>query len=443
MTPLAEQDAATVRPAGSIGAAVARRIGLGTAANFLDKLAILLVQLVSIPVLTHAWGAEGYGTWLMLMTLPTYLALTDLGLGAAASVDLAHHLARSDHEQAVVSLTTWWALVTSMSGIAVILGCMICALVVPIDAADPRFLLAVLATSFYGVVTIQMSMALRVYGATRRYALSGLLSAACFACEGAALCGAVYLGGDHLAAACTLALVRLLFATVSWIALRRLETRLVFGFAKIRLEVVRRLLGPSAASLALLLGNAVALQGTVLVLGWTAGPAVAAIFAATRFLCRIPLQFSFLLLRPSLTEMTYAAALRDPKGMLSILRTNFMASAIFAAVSVPLLTLSGPALTAELTNGALECPWWLFLTVAATASLASLWPVIAAPLSATNRHGGVALGFLLFWVISILAAVLVLHAGFDPLLTMGLAGLGAELGTALWARRLVKTGAAT
>ena len=62
-----------------------RALFLGTSANLVGKIWIVISQLISIPVLMSSFGKEGFGVWVMLSTLPTYLALSDIGLSAAAA----------------------------------------------------------------------------------------------------------------------------------------------------------------------------------------------------------------------------------------------------------------------------------------------------------------------------------------------------------------------
>ena len=51
-------------------------MALGLGANMMGKFWVIATQLVCVPVLTWKWGANGYGVWLMLTTVPSYVALT-------------------------------------------------------------------------------------------------------------------------------------------------------------------------------------------------------------------------------------------------------------------------------------------------------------------------------------------------------------------------------
>ena len=77
------------------------RVLRGVAANLYDKGVVALLQLLNIPVLTHYWGADGFGVWLMLTTIPTYVAVSDIGLGTAAGVELTSLHAKGQLDRAL------------------------------------------------------------------------------------------------------------------------------------------------------------------------------------------------------------------------------------------------------------------------------------------------------------------------------------------------------
>lgn len=69
----------------SIKAQGLSRILRGVGANGFSQLVTIFYQLLSIPVLTNAWGIELYGVWLAISAIPAYLSMGGLGLGIVAS----------------------------------------------------------------------------------------------------------------------------------------------------------------------------------------------------------------------------------------------------------------------------------------------------------------------------------------------------------------------
>lgn len=50
-------------------------------------------QIVTVPVLLSAWGVEYYGSWMILSAIPTFLAMSNLGIGTSGNLKISHHLA--------------------------------------------------------------------------------------------------------------------------------------------------------------------------------------------------------------------------------------------------------------------------------------------------------------------------------------------------------------
>ena len=91
-----------------------------------------------------------------------------------------------------------------------------------------------------------------------------------------ALCGSGSPGPGHRAALA--------------VYLRRLSPWLSFGFRGASRSEVKRLLRPALAFMAIPLGNALSIQGFVLVVGWLAGGPGVVLFSTYRTMTRFPLQ---------------------------------------------------------------------------------------------------------------------------------------------------------
>ena len=48
-------------------------------ANLFSQGANILIQILSIPLFIKYWGIDIYGDWLILITIPAYLSISDFG----------------------------------------------------------------------------------------------------------------------------------------------------------------------------------------------------------------------------------------------------------------------------------------------------------------------------------------------------------------------------
>jgi hypothetical protein len=53
-------------------------------AVFVGRGLIAVRQVMIIPLMLHAWGADYYGAWLILSSIPTFMAMSNLGVGTSA-----------------------------------------------------------------------------------------------------------------------------------------------------------------------------------------------------------------------------------------------------------------------------------------------------------------------------------------------------------------------
>ncbi|QQR40377.1 lipopolysaccharide biosynthesis protein [Devosia rhizoryzae] len=410
--------------------AVARRIVQGTVANLLGKLWVVGLQLLMLPVLTWSWGADGYGSWLILTTIPTYLALSDAGLGTVAAVDLTRKVVSGDGEGALEVVQSLWALMTTVSfGLALLLlgGSAVAVLhgwFVGSGLSPEALLATIFFITAYALVVVQMLVLNVVYRATNKYALGTLLMDIATPVEGVVVMSFAWLGRDIATAAFAMLTVRALFAGLYVVRLRQAEPWCVLGFRHARWSTVRRLFGPSAAAFSLVGANAVVLQGMVLVLGANGGPVVAGAFAASRMISRVPLQLANLLSRASVPELTRAEASGDWVTSGRLLTLNVASALALCLPSALMLCAFGPQLLRWMSNDALAVDTMVFAWLAASAVAGALWTSASSRLVASNE-----LGRFSFWYLAACLAATgwVLFSGTADLRLAAIALLGAEL----------------
>ena len=269
------------------------RMARGVLANIYDKGAITFVQLLTIPLLTGVWGADGYGVWLMLLTVPTYIALSDLGFGTAAGVVLIQCISEGKADRANTVLHSTIAFVMGTVMIAAILAFSFAiwfSLNADVTGPFPReeVALAIVLITCYALVLTQMNIVTVVYRATHKYAFAMIFSGTWILLEGFSLVFLSSHGFGLVHAALAFFLIRLAGYIIFIAILKAKEPWVHVGVCLAQRETIRCLANPSAASMGLTLATAASLQGMVLALGITGGPAVVAIFGAARTLSRAP-----------------------------------------------------------------------------------------------------------------------------------------------------------
>lgn len=356
-----------------------RRLGQGAGANLLGKVWVALAQVVTIPVLLTGWGAEAYGTWLLLLTIPASLQLADLGLATAAAVEMSRRVVAGDASGAGAVFRTCWLGVTATSvagaGLAVVVGAML----------GPHLIETIAILSACGVLQLQMGFVSGVYRAQGRYARGTFLYDIVYPAEALALVAVVLAGGGLRDVAVAYLAVRLVAVLAYGAAAMRLAPWARFGAPNWAL--LPALTGPARAALVLGVANAFGLQGVMLALGVTAGPVAVAVFGPVRILARMPLQFAGLLGRASLPEFTRLLQAGSAEALRRLSRLN---AAVALGVTVPcavILAGFGSAILSWLSDGGLSAGPWLFGLMGLAATANATWTAVSLPLLAANKQG--------------------------------------------------------
>ncbi|MBR0554042.1 lipopolysaccharide biosynthesis protein [Stakelama marina] len=380
-----------------------------------------MTQLIAIPLLTRHWGAEGYGIWLMLTTIPFYLSMSDFGLGTAAGVEIMRFLKEGDLGSARSAFQSVWVLLTATIGTILFIALIAASMLILLTpySGDPwgrhEIAKAVVLMIIYSFGIVQMSIVYVVYRATHRYALGTVLLMSMFPLEGACLLITVLLGGGLNDVLIGYIILRALGAVAYNYVIYRRERWFAVGWDSARLSVIRSLAGPSTAVLSLNGSNIMVLQLLLVTLGAFAGPATVAVFGSVRFLARIPFQFFSMFERASVPEFTHAE-LHERWGLMrKMVRMNVTLGLLASLPVAIILTFFGQTLLGAISHS-LHASQTLFFWLGMTTVFLVTWTGLATPLFATNQAHRYAYYFLAIALLVVLGPMLrnLLHIPMEP-----------------------------
>ncbi len=391
-----------------------RVITLGVAANAYGQAVSVLVQILTIPVLLSAWGAQLYGEWLIVSTIPAYLALADLGLSAVGANEMTMLYARGDFARVAI-------LYKSVRFIILLASIIFAAIVIAVAYAFPIghiFSLSILrddqivgivtVLSIYTIFSLQGSVMDGAYRASGKYALGTMITNTVRLVEWMAVVGVAILGATPIQVALALLIARGIGLIVSVFILRRTVDWIKSVLCKPSMDAVRSLLKPAAAYLVMLSGNALSIQGIQLIVGALASPVAVAIFSVYRTLGRLMLQGVNLVNHALWPEFSRLYGL----GNLTLLRLYFLRSIAFSIwfsiASVIFLMIAGDSIIDLWTKGRIGYDDHLLFLLLLGSAIGCCWQTAKVVLLATNLHWKVGWVYLLSAVLSVsIAALLV------------------------------------
>lgn len=394
----------------------ANRISRGIAANVYDKMIVAGVQLVLVPILVLHWGLTTYGAWILLATIPTFLAASDFGFATAAGTQMIMLVAQDKKSDAVRVFQSAWAVILPTSAF-VLLVALLCCWLTPIamyprvkDLTPFEMRLALCLLIVYGLASLQGSIFNAGFRCSGLFALGTFWLANTFLIENVALIIAVFLGAGPVGGGAALLGGRLFCLGIQNVLLRKHVPWLRVGLSEATRDTIRSIFRPAVAVMMLPLSQASFLQGTAIALGAAAGPAAVPAFTATRTLSRIGLQMTQLAVHAIMPEYSAAVARGDRNGQ-ALMLTATLASA--AAILIPfslILAIFGPQLVSLWTKGEIVAPHSLMIAMAVTVILGGFWNPLSNLILAMNRHASFSYPFALFAVLTIPASyMLSLH----------------------------------
>lgn len=416
------------------------RLAQGTAVGFYGITVQLLVQLVSVPVLTHNWGVAGYGAWVLLFSVPSLLAMADLGLTTAGANSMTEAAAKGDLPRAA-RIHMALRVITAATGLILLALAALFIFVLRPQALDfgeamPRTEAASTAVllCLYGFLALVNGVTFAGFRAADRFAYSGMLYLTIVLVEAAAALGLAIAGGSPAQVALTYLLARLAGTVLLSFALRRAAPWLSQTSWQIDRSEVRSLLRPALAALVLPGAQAVTIQGSVMVLGAIAGPAAIPAFTVVRTLSRTALQFAFRFNVASMPRYTVYTAQGDRARASQLVLLNVGVAAVLVIPAALGMLLLGQWFIALWTGG-LIAPSLALLAVLIAGMLAdAAWFPLSNLLLAINRHAS--------WTyIYLIAALVSLAVGIPLVASMGALGmawalLAQELVMIVWVWRV-------
>ena len=286
----------TILANSKINDGVGRRLVRGFTATALSPIVTAVIQLGSVPLLLHAWGAAKYGDWLLLSAIPSYLALSDLGFGDASGSDMSMRVAANDREGALQTFQSSWVLVTAVS-LATLAVAFVSVWRIPwqrwlqlssVSSSQAATVLLVLGA--YIILSQQNGITESGYRSDGHFATGTSFMIILRLAEAVIATTVAILGGSLLAVASAYVIVRCIGTLGYILLLRHLSPWIHYGIRHARLRTIRQMAAPAFGFIAFPFGSALSLQGVIILIGAKLGPVAVVSFSTLRTLSRISLQ---------------------------------------------------------------------------------------------------------------------------------------------------------
>jgi O-antigen/teichoic acid export membrane protein len=371
---------------------VRQRIAHALAASAFGQAVTIATQLLLTPLFFRQWGAGMYGEWLILSSVPSYLSMADMGIGSAAGNEMTMRAGAGDHAGAQQTYrgAHWVALGAGAIGSLIGLGLATMAVfwhtprTTLITPADAGLIIAILSLgvglSFQGGV---ISAGFRAAG---RNALGITLSNVSRLLEAVTMGVLLVLGWGPLGLCAAGLAAKAIMQVVQHIWLRRICPWLHCPKVPADRTLVSRLIAPSLGFMAFPLGNALALQGPILIIGQIMGGPAVAIFSATRTLARLPNQITNVFNASVWPEMSRAHGAGDRSMLRALHRSSWGLTLLLVVSSSTALLLFGPWMAKAWLGSKTHFEPMVLTFLILVTVISAIWNASSVVLAAINEH---------------------------------------------------------
>ena len=366
-----------------------RRLKWNFTAAFVGKVVSVCNQVLLVPLFLYAWGSEYYGIWLLLSAIPSFLSMSNVGVGTAANTEIVLAIGQGNERKANRVLGSAWLFI-------VVIGCVVATVIMVAHAlgfgvdlfGSNQSLVSghsrIILVLFASVIVMMMRQPLEGFWTARKKASNAMFFGAAASAGELAACAVVLMfSGPAEALAMTILGARTLALIAFFIASRRyVDLRLPLTPD---LSLVRSLLGRGMGFQLSVLWQAILFQGSLFLAQGVLGPAGVATWGTIRTLSRSGNQLLALINQAIMPELQNEIAvdnLTDAKRIYHAgIRVAFGAG---LAVALPMSVVGGPFYTFW-TGGTLSVTPWIWPIMAIGLVLNAVWLTSDLVQQALNR----------------------------------------------------------
>lgn len=359
-----------------------------------------LIQVAGIPILLRFWGVEYYGEWLLLFTIPSYVGMSDMGLGTATTSELSMLVQGGKAAQASVILRNTFWFILLVGGIPfLLLG--LSMFVLPwyewlhfSKITDNEFGPAFFFLLLYVYLALFLTLPLGYYRVQQVYHRERVISSIFRIIEFASVVVAVIMGCKIVIVAVVYFAVRLIMLIYVLLELsRRYEGFRLLPFS-LEYSKIRHLLRPGLSAMTIYMGQNFMLQGLVSIIGIGLGSAQVVVFSTARTLVNVVKQVVGIVNLSVTSEFSYAYG----AGTFNLLRRLFKlaswSSLILATVLLLILYFSGSWIMSIWTDNKITLSQPFFGLILISTLVNAVWNIYLVLLVSTNKLGRTGVLFL-------------------------------------------------
>lgn len=381
-----------------------REIVLSGLSGFGGKGMAAACRLLSVPIMLSHWSIEAMGVWLLISAIPSWLSLSDIGIGSAVSNDITIAYAKGEHQKAADLFKTGLACSALIAGTFCFVALTICYTVdwetaIGIKEGNHKGALSVLILACCLAITKSQFSALFRISNNNHWNIA--LNNSVQAFDLAGIWVGFNINSSIECIAISVSTARLLHTIVYCASAMQCGGNRLPNQAKIVQNEIRRIVKNGASFCSYTLSYALLMDGATITLGHCCTPTTVAIFSTTRTLIRTGFQITEIIKQSIWNRVSILYGKQDHAGIIAITHKATLIASAMATASITILSIFGEQAYTFWTKSNAPFNQSVFLVISLGMLPNAAWNTNSTCLEATNNHQKFAVFFLVTALMSI------------------------------------------
>jgi O-antigen/teichoic acid export membrane protein len=389
-----------------------KRLINALSANIFAQFTTIFIQLVSVPLFLNFWGVELYGEWLILSTIPTYFAISDIGFAKVAANEMTMEVAKGNQKHSLEIFQSIWVFIT-------IISCVLFLCILPIIWFIPienylnlknqthlQVFYIITIFTLYVLVNLQEGLLDAGFKANGKFGFWVIIYNIVRILENTAIFLVVFSGGKLIASACAFFGVRFLSFFCMKYLMQKNAPWISYGFKHVKIDIIKRLANPAIAFMGFPLSYALINQGLTTVVAMMLNPTSVVAFSTLRTISRLAFQLIVVINSTIWPEMSAAFGSGNLSLARKLHRYSCKASMWLSGLSILILAFLGQYLLKIWTGDRVNMDYPAFSSMLVVIAANSIWLTSSVVPSSTNQHQRISLYFVLSSIGCLMTGVL-------------------------------------
>lgn len=370
------------------------RILRSFSADALGQTLNICIRILLVPLFLKAWGAGGYGEWLILTAVAGWFSLGDFGAQIYFVNRMTAEWAKGNVAAFQSLFSTGFVFLTSIS-IVLLYGIWFCLYTFPIvkqigvntiSEEATRFIILIVAFKF--LFSLPFGLILGVYRAINSQATSVMFGNLVLLLQFvASALGLLFGASMQILASLEVLPLLLVYPVVVLNLNRRLHGEVkIFTFRGASRGIFFESISPALHFLGLQLSAALSIQGVVIILGNTLGPVEVSIFSACRIIANLVSRMVNMISHAAWPEITKLHSLGEHIQLGKLFNTGLHLTLLIGFCYIIGVIQCGELLFGWWLDHALAYDFWLMYVLVCHVLATALWTWGGSILMATNQH---------------------------------------------------------